>query len=119
MAVKQEEFNQFYRFDEFLIDVRKQVLLRAGKPITLNAKAFQLLLALVTSDGHQLSKDELMQVVWHDQIVEENNLAVHIYNLRKILGERKDEHRYIMTIPGVGYRFVAAVEALPADTEAL
>ena len=107
MAVKQEELKKIYRFDEFQIDARKQVLSRDGKPITLNAKTFNLLLALVKSGGRELSKDELMQMVWADQVVEENNLAVHIYNLRKVLGERKDDHRYIITLPGIGYRFVA------------
>ena len=108
-----------YRFGEFHLDARKRVLLRHGKPVTLNSKAFDLLLVLVTSGGCELSKDELMQLVWQEQIVEENNLAVHIYNLRKILGERKDEHRYIITIPGVGYRFVADVKETTSEVEEL
>ncbi len=119
MAVKPQELSKIYRFDDFQLDPRKQVLLRAGQPLTLNTKAFHLLFALVCSGGRELSKDELMQWVWQDQIVEENNLAVHIYNLRKILGERKDEHRYIMTIPGVGYRFIAEVTEMPVDTSDL
>lgn len=119
MAVRREESRAIYRFDEFQLDARKRVLLRDGKPVTLNAKAFQLLLVLVESGGRQLSKDELMQSVWQDQAVEENNLAVHIYNLRKILGERKDEHRYIVTIPGVGYRFVGDVREATVEPEEL
>ncbi len=119
MAVRQEDLRRIYRFDEFQIDARRRVLLRDGKTVTLNSKAFDLLLALVMSDGRELSKDELMELVWHDQIVEENNLAVHIYNLRKILGERKDEHRYIITIPGVGYRFVADVNESVNEQETL
>ena len=119
MAVRQEELRKIYRFDEFQIDARKRVLLREGRPVTLNSKAFDLLLALATSGGRELSKDELMELVWRDQIVEENNLAVHIYNLRKILGERKDEHRYIITIPGVGYRFVADVNETASEPEEL
>jgi Tol biopolymer transport system component/DNA-binding winged helix-turn-helix (wHTH) protein len=119
MALRHEEVRKMYRFDEFQIDARKQVLLRHGKPVTLNAKAFNLLLVLVSSGGRELSKDELMHLVWQDQIVEENNLAVHIYNLRKILGERKDEHRYIITIPGVGYRFVADVLETPSKPDEL
>jgi hypothetical protein len=83
-------------------------LLRTGKLIALNSKAFDLLLALLMSDGHELSKGQLMQLIWPDQIVEENNLAVHIYNLRKNLGRRKGEQHYIITIPGVGYRFMEA-----------
>jgi Tol biopolymer transport system component/DNA-binding winged helix-turn-helix (wHTH) protein len=119
MAVKQQILRKIYCFDEFQIDARKQVLLRQGKPVPLNAKTFTLLLALVSSDGRDLSKEELMQTIWQDQIVEENNLAVHIYNLRKILDERKDEPRYIITVPGVGYRFIAEVTELPAEPEEL
>lgn len=119
MAVRQAELRKIYCFDEFQIDARKRVLLRDGKPVTLNSKAFDLLLVLATSGGRELSKDELMQSIWQDQIVEENNLAVHIYNLRKILGERKDEHRYIITVAGVGYRFVADVHEPASDSEEL
>ncbi len=119
MALRHEELRKIYRFDEFQVDARKRVLLRDGKPVALNSKAFELLLALVMSGGRELSKDQLMQLVWHDQIVEENNLAVHIYNLRKILGERKDEHRYIVTIPGLGYRFVANVNETASEAEEL
>jgi Tol biopolymer transport system component/DNA-binding winged helix-turn-helix (wHTH) protein len=119
MALRHEELRKIYRFDEFQVDVRKRVLLRAGKLIALNSRAFDLLLALVTSDGRELSKEQLMQMVWQDQIVEENNLAVHIYNLRKILGKRKDEPRYIITIPGVGYRFVADVFETTSAAEEL
>jgi Tol biopolymer transport system component/DNA-binding winged helix-turn-helix (wHTH) protein len=119
MALRHEELRKIYRFDEFQVDARKRLLLRAGKPLTLNSKAFDLLLALVMSGGRELSKDQLMELVWRDQIVEENNLAVHIYNLRKILGERKDEHRYIITIPGLGYRFAADVDETTSEAEEL
>ena len=119
MAVRKDELRKTYRFDEFQVDPRRRQLLRDGKPLTLNSKAFDLLLALVTSEGRELTKDELMQMVWQGQIVEENNLAVHIYSLRKILGERKAEHRYIITIPGVGYRFVAEVSETTSEPEGL
>jgi Tol biopolymer transport system component/DNA-binding winged helix-turn-helix (wHTH) protein len=117
MSEAVEDFSKIYRFDEFQIDPRKRLLLRAGEALTLHSKTFDLLLALVTSGGQELSKDLLMQRVWRDQIVEENNLAVHIYNLRKLLGERKDEHRYIITIPGRGYRFVADVDESQNDED--
>jgi eukaryotic-like serine/threonine-protein kinase len=119
MAVRHEELQSNYRFDDFQIDARKRILLRAGSPVALNSKAFDLLLVLLASNGRDLSKAELIEKVWQDQIVEENNLAVHIYNLRKILGERKDEHRYILTIPGVGYRFVAEVYEVTDDAAEL
>lgn len=119
MAVRHEELQSNYRFDDFQIDARKRILLRVGSPVALNSKAFDLLLALLASGGRDLSKAELIEKVWQDQFVEENNLAVHIYNLRKILGERKDEHRYILTIPGVGYRFVAEVYEASDDAAEL
>ena len=119
MAVPAKELRKIYRFDEFQVNARKRVLLRDGQALALNARAFDLLLVLVTSAGQELTKDELMERVWHDQIVEENNLAVHIHNLRKLLGERKDEHRYIVTIPGVGYRFVAEVDECDSEVAEL
>ncbi len=56
-----------------------------------------------------LSKDELLEKVWAGQFVEENNLTVHVSALRKALGETKNEHRFIVTVPGKGYSFVAKV----------
>jgi serine/threonine-protein kinase len=83
------------------------VLLRDGQPIQLTSKAFDLLLALVESQGRELGKEELMERVWANQIVEDANLTVTMANLRKALGEKASDHRFIVTIPGKGYRFVA------------
>ena len=106
-----------YGFDEFRIDTQKRRLGREGEVIPLTSKAFDLLLALVESGGREISKDELMQRVWPDQIVEDANLTVTMSHLRKALGERANEHRFIVTIPGRGYRFIAEVIDLAEPRE--
>lgn len=100
----------FYRFGPFEVNVAKRLLLRQGEPVSLKPKVFETLLVLIEQHGQSLSKDELMQRLWPDTAVEENSLAQSIYSLRKALGERPDEHQFIVTIPGRGYRFVATVQ---------
>jgi TolB-like protein/Flp pilus assembly protein TadD len=85
------------------------VLLRDGRLVPLPPKAFSTLLALVVSRGHLVEKDMLMETVWPDEVVEESNLAQHIFMLRKALGETVGNTKYIETVPRRGYRFVAAV----------
>ncbi len=99
-----------FSFEEFEIDINRRLLLKEGEAVNLNPKAFDLLLTLVKNHGKLLSKDELLNTVWENQFVEENNLTVHITALRKALGEVKNEHRFIVTVPGKGYNFVAKVE---------
>jgi DNA-binding winged helix-turn-helix (wHTH) protein/tetratricopeptide (TPR) repeat protein len=98
-----------YEFGPFSLDARRHVLLRDGQAISLAPKVFETLLLLVRNSGQVLKKNELMEAIWPDTFVEESNLAQHIFLLRKILGEEKSEHRYIVTVPGAGYRFVAQV----------
>jgi len=73
-----------------------------------------LLLTLVENRGKVVHKNDLLDKVWANQFVEENNLTVHISALRKVLGERKNEHRFLVTVPGKGYKFVADVQT-PQD----
>ena len=101
---------QYFRFAEFELDGTKRLLLKQGKPVALNSKTFDLLLALVENRGEVLGREELLERVWNGQFVEEGNLTVQISALRKIFGERKDEHRFIVTVPGRGYSFVADIE---------
>ncbi len=98
-----------FSFAEFELDTAKRLLLKAGQPLALNPKAFDLLTVLVNNHGQILSKDELLDRVWEGSFVEENNLTVHISALRKIFGEKKGEHQFIATIPGKGYKFVAEI----------
>jgi DNA-binding winged helix-turn-helix (wHTH) protein/Tol biopolymer transport system component len=101
---------QYFKFAEFELDGTKRLLSKQGKPVALNSKTFDLLLALVENRGEVLSRDELLERVWNGQFVEEGNLTVQISALRKIFGERKDEHRFVVTVPGRGYSFVADME---------
>jgi Tol biopolymer transport system component/DNA-binding winged helix-turn-helix (wHTH) protein len=101
--------NQIYEFGDFRLDPDERLLLRQGRPISLTPKAFETLLALVQQSGHVIEKEELLRHVWTDTVVEEVNLARNIWTLRKALGENNGDHRYIETVPKVGYRFVVPV----------
>src|ERR1044072_1462552 len=100
---------RFYEFGPFRIDLERYLLLRDGKAIQVSPKVLETLIFLVEHRGSVVKKDEILSRVWPDTFVEESNLAQNIFLLRKALGEEKKEHRYIITIPGVGYRFVAPV----------
>ena len=99
-----------YEFGEFRIEASKRLLLRDGAPVALTPKVFDTLLHLVQNRQRIVEKDELMQAIWPDTIVEENNLNQNISTLRRVLGESRGENRYIATIPGKGYRFIADIE---------
>jgi DNA-binding winged helix-turn-helix (wHTH) protein len=100
---------QIYEFGPFRVDGRERTLLRDGSPIALTDKVFELLWLLVQNRGHALAKAELMQALWPDTVVEENNLTVNMSTLRKALGESAGQRRYIETLSRRGYRFVADV----------
>ena len=99
------------RFGRFELQPDERCLRVDGAPAALGGRAFDLLLALAERPGHLVGKHDLMDLVWPGLVVQENNLAAQISALRKVLGDG-----VITTIPGRGYRFVAAVEsAAPAD----
>ena len=81
--------------------------------VPLTSKAFETLLALVENARSILAKDELLRRVWPDTVVEESNLTQTVFMLRKALGEKVAEHRYIVTVPKRGYCFVADVREVP------
>ena len=110
MEVTNQEETRFYEFGPFVLDATKFVLMRDGDVVPLNLKAFEILLVLIRHRGKGLEKDELIKQVWPDTIVEENNLARNISALRKALDEHPNQHQYILTIPGKGYRFIADVK---------
>lgn len=98
-----------YQFGPFAVDAARRVLLRDGEAVPLAPKAFDTLLVLVEHSGQVLEKDRMLDLLWPDSIVEEANLTYNISLLRKALGESPNERRYIITIPGRGYRFAADV----------
>lgn len=101
--------NQLYEFGSFLLDPQERLLLCNGKPVSLTPKAFELFLVLVERGGRLVEKDELLRTVWPNVAVEEANLAVMICQLRKALGDDRETHAFIETVPRHGYRFVAPV----------
>lgn len=105
---------ELYEFGPFRIDVDKEVLLRTGAHVPLTPKTFQILLVLVRHSKEVVTKDDLMKAVWPDTFVEETNLTRNVFALRKALGESK-ENRYIITVPGHGYRFAEEVRAVPGQ----
>jgi DNA-binding winged helix-turn-helix (wHTH) protein/tetratricopeptide (TPR) repeat protein len=107
-----------YRFDDFELFPRQRVLLRGGSRIPLTPKPLGTLLLLVSHAGNTVTKEELFEEVWNGAAVEENNLTQSISALRKALGERRGENRYIVTDPSRGYRFVAPVSYVREETAA-
>jgi len=107
--------NNLYEFGSFRLDTEERTLLQEGKPLTLTPKDYEILLALVERSGRITEKDELIQKVWPDTFVGEENLARHVSTLRKTLGENSGEPKYIETIPKRGYRFVAEVRTIPVE----
>ncbi|HQU83166.1 MAG TPA: winged helix-turn-helix domain-containing protein [Pyrinomonadaceae bacterium] len=99
--------NKIISFAEFELDTIQRRLLRGGETVALNSKAFDLLAFLAHNNGRIISKEEILDAVWNEQFVEESNLVVQISNLRKVLGEQKNAPRFLVTVPGKGYKFVA------------
>lgn len=104
---------QLYEFDRFRVDTEKELLLRGDENVPLAPKAFQVLLVLMRHSKELVTKDDLMKMVWPDTFVEEANLSRNIFLLRKALGENPQDHQYIVTVPGRGYRFAEDVRLVP------
>jgi serine/threonine-protein kinase len=108
-----------YAFDDFLVDVAaRQVRRRNGSPVAMTPRVFATLLYLLQHRGTVVGKDALMTAVWPGRIVEENNLNQNVSTLRRLFGAAAGDHRYIVTEPGRGYRFVADVQVDPDETSA-
>jgi DNA-binding winged helix-turn-helix (wHTH) protein/TolB-like protein/tetratricopeptide (TPR) repeat protein len=107
--------SKIYAFGDFRLDPAEGALYRQNRLIALTPKAFDTLLVLVRHAGHVVSKEELMQQVWPDTFVEDGNLNVHIFALRKVLADNDGDQTYIETIPRRGYRFVVPVHAVDSS----
>ena len=107
------ENKHFYEFGRYRLDPEQRQLFRDHQPVALQPKAFETLLVLIQNSQKVVPKDELMKNLWPDSFVEESNLSQNIFVLRKALGE--DGNRYIVTVPGRGYRFVANVRVVRHD----
>jgi len=114
------ERRPIYDFGGFRLDPTQRHLFSKADDqlVPLASRAFDVLLYLVEHPDELVSRDDLMQAVWPRAIVEENNLSQCIAAIRRAVGERPDEHRYIVTIPGRGFRFVAQVREAAAPPAA-
>jgi DNA-binding winged helix-turn-helix (wHTH) protein len=114
-ASANQKRKELYEFGPFRVNPEKEILLRAGEPIQLAPKTFQILLVLVRHSNEVVTKEDLMKAVWPDTFVEEANLSRNIFMLRKALGERPQDHRYVVTVPGRGYRLAESVHLVAED----
>ena len=105
-----------YEFGDFRVDVTdRQLFRRDGTAVPLTPRVFDTLRYLVENGGRLLEKEVLMQAVWPDCVVEENNIAQNISTLRRAFGEVPGSQNYIVTVPGRGYRFVPEVKRMEAS----
>ena len=105
-----------YQFGPFHLDVHERRLSRGDEVIPLRLKVFDTLLVLLENAGRLVTKQELLDRVWPETAVEENNLNHNVSVLRKALGERATGQQYVETVPRIGYRFAAPVEIIAAST---
>jgi Tol biopolymer transport system component/DNA-binding winged helix-turn-helix (wHTH) protein len=98
-----------YSFGPFELDPEARLLRRDGEPIALVGKTLDTLTVLIENRGRLVDKEELLSRVWAGSVVEEANLTQTIFTVRKILGDSPKDHRYIATVAGRGYQFVAPV----------
>ena len=97
------------RFGSFSLWPMQRLLLQDNQPVHLGSRALDILIALLERPGDLVGKDELMARVWPRTFVEPANLTVHITALRRALWDGRDGNRFLINIPGRGYRFVAPV----------
>jgi TolB-like protein/DNA-binding winged helix-turn-helix (wHTH) protein len=118
--MEQRQAFPIYEFADFRLDAQRRVLSSRtdGVPLQITGKVFDTLLYFVEHAGQLLEKQTLLAAVWPNVVVEESNLTQTIHTLRRILGERPGEHRFIVTVPGRGYRFVAEVTLAAIDCAA-
>jgi len=105
-----------YCFGHFRLIVRERLLMKDDVQTALGSRAFDLLVALVERAGETLNRQDLFRLVWPDVVVTKVNLRVHVAMLRKVLGDGRDGNRFIVSVAGRGYRFVATVDRVhPAN----
>jgi len=96
-------------FGPFHLVAKERLLTKEGVPVELGSRALDILIVLISTPNEIVTKKDLMSRVWPDVIVEDSSLRFHMARLRKALGDGSDGARYITTLPGRGYCFVAPV----------
>lgn len=98
---------QFFEFGQFRLDVERTRLIRDGEIVSLPPKAISLLLILLQHAGRAVEKEELIETIWPDTVVEDSNLTQTVHVLRKAIGKYQDSDIFIETLPRFGYRLIA------------
>src|SRR5712691_8830984 len=96
-------------FGPYRLLAAQRLLLEGDRPVRLGSRAFDILAALVDRAGEVVTKEQLMARAWPQTFVEDANLKIQVSALRRALGDGQGGHRYVVTIPGRGYNFVAPV----------
>lgn len=102
-------------FGPFRLRPAQFLLLDGDEPVSIGSRALQILIVLLERRGELVSNPELMARVWPNIFVEPANLTVHMSALRRVLGDGRNGNRFIINIPGRGYRFVASVRVSGHD----
>jgi DNA-binding winged helix-turn-helix (wHTH) protein/Tfp pilus assembly protein PilF/TolB-like protein len=108
-----------FKFGKFQIDALTRTVRREEAIVTLNRRAFDVLLYLVQNPGKVVSRDELLKNVWSDTFVDENSLAQSISALRRALDEKPGDNNYVVTLPGRGYQFVSPVQVVAPESSSI
>jgi TolB-like protein/DNA-binding winged helix-turn-helix (wHTH) protein/Tfp pilus assembly protein PilF len=106
-----------YEFGPFVLETAKRRLLHGRDPVPMAPKVLETLLVLIKNRERVVTKDELLKQLWGETIVEEGGLTRNISILRKTLGEKPDDHQYVVTVPARGYQFVAEVREVRANDD--
>ena len=96
-------------FGSFRIHPDRHLLLKGGRPVPIGSRALEILLELVIHAGELVTKEQLIARAWPDTVVDESNLRAQVASLRKTLGDGRRGARYVVAVPGRGYRFTASV----------
>src|ERR1700744_4828408 len=105
------------RFGPFELNVAERSLSKANQDIPLGGRAYDILIALLENAGEVVTKADLIAKAWPEVTVEEGSLRVHLSALRKALGDGQFGNKYIASVPGHGYRFIAPVARLPTNPD--
>jgi eukaryotic-like serine/threonine-protein kinase len=119
MAAKAMKPEGIFRFGEFQIDPLARTLRREKELVTVNRRAFDVLLYLAQNPGRVVTREELLKNAWPDTSVDENSLAQSISALRRALDEKPGDNSYVVTLPGRGYQFVMPVQAVAPERVAV
>jgi Tol biopolymer transport system component/DNA-binding winged helix-turn-helix (wHTH) protein len=108
-----------FQWDDFVLDLDSYRLARGGVPLSLEPKAFNLLVLMVQRPGHLFTKQEIFDALWADTAVTDHALTRVVAQLRRVLGDEAREARYLETVPTRGYRWIRPITAeVPRDPRA-